>query len=105
MFLRDKALLWNDARTAFLMYSVQGRTWVALGDPVGPRERGGAARESASSSDATTIRACRSSTRPRETWLHDYADFGLTFAKLGEEARVSAADFTLDGGGTARRCA
>ena len=33
VFLGDKALLWNEARTAFLMYGVQGRTWVALGIP------------------------------------------------------------------------
>jgi phosphatidylglycerol lysyltransferase len=35
-------------------------------------------------------------------WLHRYADFGLTFAKLGEEARVPLADFTLEGSGTAK---
>jgi len=34
VYLRDKALLFNDDRTAFVMYGVQGRTWVALGDPV-----------------------------------------------------------------------
>ena len=27
-------------------------------------------------------------------WLHRYADFGLTFAKLGEEARVRLSDFS-----------
>src|SRR4029078_6551149 len=36
VFLGDKGLLWNDARTAFVMYGVQGRTWVALGRPLGP---------------------------------------------------------------------
>ena len=39
VYLRDKALLFNEARTAFVMYGVQGRTWVALGDPVGPEDR------------------------------------------------------------------
>jgi len=34
--LGDKALLFDDDRTAFLMYAVHGRSWVALGDPVGP---------------------------------------------------------------------
>jgi phosphatidylglycerol lysyltransferase len=29
--------------------------------------------------------------------LHHYADFGLTFVKLGEEARVDLSRFTLDG--------
>ena len=35
-------------------------------------------------------------------WLPRYADFGLTFAKLGEEARVPLSSFTLEGGGTAK---
>src|SRR4030095_10909706 len=38
VYLRDKALLFNDDKTAFVMYAVQGRTWAALGDPVGPPE-------------------------------------------------------------------
>src|SRR5262249_13783780 len=38
VFLGDKGLLWTQARTAFVMYGVQGRTWVALGDPVGPMD-------------------------------------------------------------------
>ena len=37
VFLRDKALALERRPDAFLMYGVQGRTWVALGDPVGPR--------------------------------------------------------------------
>src|SRR5205085_2448753 len=36
--LRDKGLLFDEAREAFVMYGVQGHTWVALGDPVGPPE-------------------------------------------------------------------
>ncbi len=39
VYLRDKALLFDEGRTGFVMYAVQGRTWVALGDPVGPVER------------------------------------------------------------------
>ena len=31
-------MLWNETRSAFLMYGAQGRSWVALGDPVGPPE-------------------------------------------------------------------
>jgi phosphatidylglycerol lysyltransferase len=36
VFLRDKTLLFDDHHHAFVMYGVQGRTWAALGDPVGP---------------------------------------------------------------------
>jgi lysylphosphatidylglycerol synthetase-like protein (DUF2156 family) len=39
VFLRDKGVLFDDVKTGFVMFAVQGRTWVALGDPVGPPER------------------------------------------------------------------
>ena len=35
LYLRDKTLLFGDGGDAFLMYAVYGRTWVAMGDPVG----------------------------------------------------------------------
>ena len=37
-----------------------------------------------------------------KTYLHLYADFGLTFVKLGEEARIDLASFTLAGGHAAK---
>ncbi|MEI9904281.1 MAG: phosphatidylglycerol lysyltransferase domain-containing protein [Asticcacaulis sp.] len=30
--LRDKHILWNEARTAFLMYGVSGKQWVVMGE-------------------------------------------------------------------------
>ena len=33
----DKQLLFDDARQAFVMYQVSGRSWIAMRDPVGPR--------------------------------------------------------------------
>src|SRR5215212_3304343 len=101
VFLRDKALMWSDARDAFLMYGVQGRTWVALGDPVGPRAAGEplVKRFLEHADDYQGIPVVYQASRE---WLHRYADFGLTFAKLGEQARVRLSAFTLDGGGTAK---
>jgi phosphatidylglycerol lysyltransferase len=98
VFLRDKALLWNEARTAFLMYGIQSRTWVALGDPVGPE---GAAEPLVRAfleecDDYQGLPVFYESSRQ---WLHVYADFGLTFAKLGEEARVFLPHFALEGSG------
>ncbi|PVX30109.1 bifunctional lysylphosphatidylglycerol flippase/synthetase MprF [Sphingomonas pokkalii] len=37
-FTGDKDFLVSTSRDAFLMYRVQGRTWVVMGDPVGPEE-------------------------------------------------------------------
>jgi phosphatidylglycerol lysyltransferase len=97
VYLRDKTLLFNEQRTAFVMYAVQGRTWVALGDPVGPPEsRPDLIRSFLERCDdyggiPVFYRACKEH-------LHQYADFGLTFVKLGEEAVVNFGTFTLEGG-------
>jgi phosphatidylglycerol lysyltransferase len=97
VYLGDKALLWNDDRSAFLMYSVQGRTWVALHDPVGPPEAApgliGRFLEMVDGTDGVPVFY-----EIRKDYLHRYADFGLAFAKAGEEAVVSLTDFSLEGG-------
>jgi len=95
-YLRDKAILFNDQKDAFVMYAVQGRTWVALKDPVGPQHR-------VSDLIRSFIERCDDfggtpvfyevGTR----YLHNYADFGLTTVKIGEEARVDLAAFSMDG--------
>lgn len=96
VYLRDKALLFDEQRQGFVMYGVQGRTWVALGDPVGPPERlAGLVRlflERCDDFDGTPVfyQVGRES-------LHRYADFGLTFVKLGEDARVDLSTFALEG--------
>ena len=96
VYLRDKALLFNEKKSAFVMYAVQGHTWIAMGDPVGPADQmallvrlflercddfGGVPVFYEISSDH----------------LHRYADVGLTFVKLGEEAKVDLGTFTLEG--------
>jgi phosphatidylglycerol lysyltransferase len=97
VYLRDKALLFDEERGAFVMYAVQGRTWVAMGDPVGPADR-----------LANVLRLFLERCddfggvpvfyEVRKEHLHRYADFGLTFLKLGEEARVDLSTFRLEGG-------
>jgi phosphatidylglycerol lysyltransferase len=100
-FLKDKALLFDDTRTAFLMYAVQGRTWAALGDPVGPEERltGLVRLFLERCADFGGVPVFYEVTRAH---LHRYADFGLTFVKLGEEAKVDLTTFTLEGGQAAK---
>lgn len=92
----DKRFFFNDAHSAFIMYQVSGRSWIALGDPVGP----------ASEAEALLWRfreLCdRYDGRPAFYQIADgnltnYLDMGLTLSKLGEEARVSLRDFSLQG--------
>jgi phosphatidylglycerol lysyltransferase len=93
--LGDKAILFGDRSDSFLMYAVQGRSWVALGDPVGPPD---AQRALVSSFRAL---ARRHGGRPvfygvSSEQLALYAEQGLALHKLGEEARVSLEGWTLD---------
>lgn len=94
--LGDKSLLFNDEGTAFVMYGVQGRSWVALGDPVGPeRDLVGLVwrfRELCDRHGGWTVFYQVDHQR-----LSLYLDLGLTLLKLGEEALVPLADFSLDG--------
>ena len=95
--LGDKALLFSDSGNAFVMYGVEGRSRVAMGDPVGP---GVEQRE--------LTRRFREICHLYAAWpvfyevsaqtLPLYVDMGLTLSKLGEEARVPLEGFTLEGG-------
>ena len=96
VFLRDKAILFDEQQTAFVMYAVQGRTWAALGDPVGPPERlGHLVRLFLERCD--DFGGIPVFYQVSNEHLYRYADVGLTFVKLGEEARVDLATFTLEG--------
>jgi phosphatidylglycerol lysyltransferase len=96
----DKRLLFSDAGDAFLMYQTARRSWIALGDPVGSpqgaEELVWRLREMSDHHGADTVfyqasRGC----------LGLYVDLGLAPLKIGEEARVPLADFSLDGGARA----
>lgn len=94
--LGDKEILWSASGASFLMYAVAGRSWVALGDPVG---RGAERRELVLRFRELSDRHsgwCVFYQVSRES-LPLYLDLGLSLQKLGEEARVELASFSLDG--------
>ena len=92
----DKHLLFSDSGNSFIMYQVQGRSWVALGDPVGPRAE---AEEllwrfrEISDQHGGRVAFYQTTTE----YLSLYVDLGLAAMKIGEEARVPLADFSLEG--------
>jgi phosphatidylglycerol lysyltransferase len=92
----DKRLLFSETGDAFVMYQIAGRSWIALGDPVGPRARAEELvwrfREMSDLHAGQTVFYQASGER-----LPLYVDLGLAALKIGEEARVSLTEFTLEG--------
>lgn len=95
--LGDKALLLNESRSAFLMFGIAGRSWVSMGDPIGaPEARSELVwrfRELADAHGAATVFY-----EVGAESLPLYIELGLTLLKLGEEAIVPLASFSLEGG-------
>src|SRR5262249_5416072 len=80
----------------FVMYGVEGRSWVALGDPVGTE-----------SEWPELVWQFRELCDRHDTWpvfyevsqtnLPLYLDLGLTLLKIGEEGRVRLDTFSIKG--------
>ena len=95
--LGDKSLLFSEDGTAFVMYGIEGGSFIAMGDPIGsPRHRKDLAWEFRALADrhgASTVFY-----QVRKHNLPLYLDMGLSLLKLGEEGRVPLREFNLDGG-------
>jgi len=95
--LGDKSFLFSESGRAMIMYGVEGRSWIAMGDPIGDDDE-----------KSELIWRFRELCDIHAGWpvfyevqrsnLHLYLDVGLTALKIGEEARVPLDDFNLDGG-------
>ncbi|MEK1904354.1 MAG: bifunctional lysylphosphatidylglycerol flippase/synthetase MprF, partial [Pseudomonas sp.] len=91
----DKALLFHPAGDAFLMFALQGRSLVALFDPIGPvAQRAELIWQFRDLCDRHHARPVFYQVRAEN--LPFYMDIGLTAVKLGEEARVNLLRFDLE---------
>ncbi|WP_242127095.1 bifunctional lysylphosphatidylglycerol flippase/synthetase MprF [Sphingobium sp. Sx8-8] len=92
----DKLFLTSPTGRAFLMYQVQGHSWIVMGDPVGDREEWPELlwqlREMADAEQGRLLLYQLSLDA-----LPLAIDMGLAILKYGEEARVDLHQFTLDG--------
>jgi len=94
--LGDKSLLFSESGATFLMYGVAGRSWVAMGDPVGPvTEHAEMVWRFRELCDREGGWCTFYEVRPGN--LAMYVDAGLSLTKIGEEGRVALADFSLAG--------
>ncbi len=95
-FLGDKSFLLSETSRAFVMYGVSGRSWVSMGDPVGPVEE-----------QRELVWRFREECDRYAAWpvfyevgpdqLPVYLDVGLAPLKIGEEGRVPLEAFSLEG--------
>lgn len=96
-FLGDKCFLVSPSGGAFLMYGVEGRSWVSMGDPIGEvaeyAELVWSFRNRVHRHGGWTVFY-----QVRPEFLHLYVDQGMTLMKLGEEAVLDPRSFSLDGG-------
>jgi phosphatidylglycerol lysyltransferase len=95
--LGDKKILFSDCDKAFIMYAQQGRSWVALFDPVGSREAwSGLTLKFMEQARTAGCRAVFYQVSP--DFLPLTVDAGLKPYKLGEQAVVDLTKFDLKGG-------
>ncbi|SIP96572.1 phosphatidylglycerol lysyltransferase [Rhizobium sp. RU35A] len=95
--LGDKQLLFSAARDAFIMYAVQGKSQVALFDPVGPQEAWPElVRAFADDARRHGRRAVFYQVSP--AFLPMAVDCDLRPYKLGEQAVVDLTRFSMKGG-------
>ncbi len=92
--LRDKSLLFGSGGGA-LMYSVSGRSWIALGDPVGPPEdRCELAWRLKELADRHNGWPVFYEVGPDNLAL--YVELGLTLIKVGESGRVPLSTWEIE---------
>jgi len=95
--LGDKVVMFSEDSSAFIMYAVEGKSWVSLGDPIG-----------SDSAHEELVWRFRETCHRYGGWpvfyqvrpdrIPIYLDVGLQLLKLGEEAHVDLAGFSLEGG-------
>jgi phosphatidylglycerol lysyltransferase len=99
--LGDKLILMGKDNLSFVMYGVTAKYWIIMGEPIGTakqqQELLWKLREMADKKSAKL--ACYEISKENLTL---YLDMGLVLIKLGEEAKVNLADFSLEGSARSR---
>ena len=99
--LGDKQFFLNQQKTAFIMYGIERRSWIVMGDPVG--------EESEFQELIWKFRELCDRFGGRIVFyeigkenLNNYLDMGLTIVKIGESAKVELSKFDLSAPGHKR---
>jgi len=94
--LGDKSFLFSPSGEAMIMYAVSGRSWVGMGDPIGPAEE-----------LSELVWSFHTLCDRHGGWtvfyevgrdnLTLFLEVGLTVLRIGEQGSVPLSDFSLDG--------
>ncbi|MCA9159243.1 MAG: bifunctional lysylphosphatidylglycerol flippase/synthetase MprF, partial [Planctomycetales bacterium] len=94
--LGDKRFIFSQDRKAFVMFGCEGKSWIAMGDPVGPESSADEAvwqfREACDEAGVVPVFY-----QVDESQLGRYIEMGLSMIKIGEDACVPLANFSLEG--------
>ena len=94
--LGDKRFLFSESGRSFLMFGVRGRSWIAMGPPVGRKdERAELFWRFRVLADAHAARPGFYGLGPDD--LPELVDLGFSIQKIGESAAVPLASFSLEG--------
>lgn len=94
--LGDKRFIFSESGKSFLMFGVRGRSWIALGSPVGQRdERLELLWRFRELADAHAARPGIYGVGPED--LPDLVELGFSIQKTGESAAVPLDSFSLEG--------
>jgi phosphatidylglycerol lysyltransferase len=92
----DKRFLFSDSGKSFLMFGVRGRSWIALGSPVGARaEQLPLLWRFRELADAHAARAGIYGVGPQG--LADLVELGFSIQKVGESAAAPLESFSIEG--------
>ncbi|HEY5713739.1 MAG TPA: bifunctional lysylphosphatidylglycerol flippase/synthetase MprF [Candidatus Gracilibacteria bacterium] len=96
VYLGDKHLFINETSTAFVMFGINKRSAISLGDPIGkPAELKTVAFEFRAHCRRNGYRCAFYQVTTKQ--LSVYLDMGMNLIKLGEEARIHLPTFSLEG--------
>jgi len=94
--LGDKYIFFNSDKTAFIMYGIQGKSWIVLGDPIGSRDDIQEIiwdfREESHKEDANLVFF-----EVSQEYLPVYIETGMNILKIGEIAHVDLLNFNIQG--------
>ncbi|OPY18502.1 MAG: lysyl-tRNA synthetase [Methanomethylovorans sp. PtaU1.Bin093] len=96
VLLKDKYLIFDEKREAFIMYSISGKSWICMGDPIGNvdniKDLIWDFHETANLHQGWTVFY-----EVSEKFIPYYIDIGLKLIKIGEEAKIKLSEFNLEG--------